>query len=344
LLFPALADETASATIIVRVPADARVWFDDHATQQVGRSDLRHAAARLGRKYHYTIRAERMSRGGVMSQMKRVSVRAGETTRVDLSELHPEATGYVYLVNNDTRSNGVAVFGQNADGTLTEVSGSPFATGGKGVASDIDEQGGIRIHGGFVLAVNPGSDSIAVLRKGENGRLTPVAGRRSQRPRPHEPDRSRRSGRLLNQAQIRQPPPGVTGLRLGKDGKLTPIPADHPRGRAARPRSIQPGRLIRGDAGLGEDSVASTAKVQADGTLREAGLAGEAVGASGTVGYSWAPKATASSSPTSQCRDRLRHRPPDGRHQPGRRRFATTRWPRATAISKDGRTLYVITS
>src|SRR5262249_5160865 len=85
--------------------------------------------------------------------------------------------GYLYTVNNDTQQNGIAVLERNADGSLKEVAGSPFPTGGKGLSGgDIDQQGAIRVYGNYVLAVNPGSDSVAVLRKGEDGKLTPVAG------------------------------------------------------------------------------------------------------------------------------------------------------------------------
>src|SRR5215813_3233240 len=85
--------------------------------------------------------------------------------------------GYLYTVNNDTQQNGIAVLERNADGSLKEIAGSPFPTGGKGLSGgDIDQQGAIRIYGNYVLAVNPGSDSVAVLRKGEDGKLTPVAG------------------------------------------------------------------------------------------------------------------------------------------------------------------------
>jgi len=87
------------------------------------------------------------------------------------------AVGYLYSVNNDTQKNGVAVLEQNADGSLTEIAGSPFPTRGKGLGGgDIDQQGAIRVHGNYVLAVNPGSDSVAVFRKGDGGMLTPVAG------------------------------------------------------------------------------------------------------------------------------------------------------------------------
>jgi len=42
--------------------------------------------------------------------------------------------GYAYTLNNDGERNGVVVLTRNDDGTLTEVAGSPFATGGRGLA------------------------------------------------------------------------------------------------------------------------------------------------------------------------------------------------------------------
>src|SRR5262245_42007303 len=55
--------------------------------------------------------------------------------------------GYLYTVNNNTQQNGIAVLGRNADGSLKEVAGSPFSTGGKGLSGgDIDQQGAIRIY------------------------------------------------------------------------------------------------------------------------------------------------------------------------------------------------------
>jgi len=54
--------------------------------------------------------------------------------------------GYLYTVNNDIQQNGIAALGRNADGSLNEVAGSPFPTGGKGLSGgDIDQQGAIRV-------------------------------------------------------------------------------------------------------------------------------------------------------------------------------------------------------
>jgi hypothetical protein len=52
------------------------------------------------------------------------------------------ASHHVYTITNDAKANAVAVYRQAEDGTLSEVSGSPFATDGKGLTGgDIDEQG-----------------------------------------------------------------------------------------------------------------------------------------------------------------------------------------------------------
>jgi hypothetical protein len=51
-------------------------------------------------------------------------------------------TGYIYTATNDPQNNAVAVFQRHADGTLAEVAGSPFLTGGRGLTGgDIDQQG-----------------------------------------------------------------------------------------------------------------------------------------------------------------------------------------------------------
>jgi 6-phosphogluconolactonase len=351
----ARADE--SATVIIRVPADARVWFDDHATQQTGTErTYTTPPLRTGRDYHYEIRAERMARGVAMSQMMRVSVRAGKTTRVELTDLRTIPAGYVYVVNNDTRDNGVAVFGQNADGTLTEVAGSPFATGGKGVVGDIDEQGGVRVHGEFVLAVNPGSDSIAVFRKGEHGRLTPVAGSPfpANGPAPMSLTVHGDLVYVANQAPKFANPtaaPNVTGFRLGRDGKLTPIagstiPFASERGPAQVEFSPDGLTLVATAGFQGEDSSRiHSYKVQADGTLREGpGSPAKPMGASGTVGYSWSPKGDrvfVSNFRGSAVTVFDIDRQTGGIQQVGGAYGDNEMAACWTAISKDGRTLYV---
>ncbi len=208
----------------------------------------------------------------------------------------------VYTLNNDPDHNAVVVLEQMPDGSLTEVSGSPFPTGGKGLAGgDIDQQGAIRVVGDLVLAVNPGSHSISVLRKHE-GMLMPVSG--SPFPSGGENPLSLSVHEnvvyVANQAVPFGNPrtmPNITGFRLGEDGKLMPIP----RSTLAFPKGLGPAQI---EFAPGSGLVAVTSgfqsedgsrihggKLQADGTLK-AGPGSPATprGASGTVGFSWSSK------------------------------------------------------
>jgi uncharacterized protein (TIGR03000 family) len=298
------ADDAATATVVIKLPADAKLYFDDRPTKQVG-AERTYVTPELtpGKEYAYQVKIEYTQDGRIMTQTKSVSVRAGQTSRVEFGEAAAVAkSGHVYTINNDLRQNGVAVYRANADGTLTEVPSSPFATGGKGLGGgDIDEQGAIRVAGAFVLAVNPGSDSIAVLRKGDDGRLTPVPGS----PFPsngNAPLSLTVHGDLVyvaNQAPKFANPtmkPNVTGFRLGRDGKLTPIDKstiEFPAERGPAQVEFSPdGKTLAVTSGFqGEDSSEIHAyRVMGDGTLKEAG--GSPVkpqGASGTVGFSWSP-------------------------------------------------------
>jgi uncharacterized protein (TIGR03000 family) len=300
----AAADDAAAATVVIKLPADAKLYFDDRPTRQTG-AERTYVTPELtpGKEYVYQVKIEYTRDGRMMTQAKSVSVRAGQTSRVEFGEAAAVArSGHVYTINNDLRQNGVAVYRANADGTLTEVPGSPFATGGKGLGGgDIDEQGAIRAAGEFVLAVNPGSDSIAVLRKGADGRLTPVPGS----PFPsngNAPLSLTAHGDLVyvaNQAPKFANPtmkPNVTGFRLGRDGKLTPaeksiieFPAD--RGPAQVEFAPDGKTLVVTSGFQGEDSSEIHAyRVMGDGTLKEAeGSPVKPKGASGTVGFSWSP-------------------------------------------------------
>jgi 6-phosphogluconolactonase (cycloisomerase 2 family) len=139
------------------------------------------------------------------------------------------AAGYLYSVDNDTQQNGVAVIERNADGSLTEIPGSPFPTGGTGLGGgDIDQQGVIQTEGSYVLAVNPRSNSVAVLRKDEDGKLTPVAGSPfpSGGPAPLSLTVHGDLVYVSNQAPSFAHPstaPNIMGFRMGHEGTLTPI-------------------------------------------------------------------------------------------------------------------------
>ncbi len=86
--------------------------------------------------------------------------------------------GHVYVNDNTVGTNTIAGFDRHADGTLTAIPGSPFAAGGAGTGSGIGSQGALQesADGRYLLAVDPGSSEISVLRIGHDGALGPVGG------------------------------------------------------------------------------------------------------------------------------------------------------------------------
>jgi len=124
----------ASAVVVVQVPADARVYFDNQPTKQAG--EMRTFSTPdlpAGKAFFYEVRADVMRDGKVTAQTRRVAVRAGQTTRVDLRSEDAAGLGYLYTLNNDKERNGLIVLRRQPDGALEEVAGSPVATGGKGL-------------------------------------------------------------------------------------------------------------------------------------------------------------------------------------------------------------------
>jgi uncharacterized protein (TIGR03000 family) len=300
----ARAQDTSGATIVVEVPADAKLYFDDHLTRQTGAvRTFTTPPLRAGKAFSYELKAEMVQQGKPMSRREQVTVRAGETSRVDMKEIGtPAAAGHIYTLSNDPERNGVIVLERRADGSLTEVAGSPFPTGGKGLAGgDIDEQGAIHIHGEYVLALNPGSDSIAVLHVGKGGMLTPVPGS----PFPSggtAPLSITVHGDLVyvaNQAPAFARPmsaPNVTGFHMGQDGKLTPIAnskATFPAGHGPAQVEFSPdGEAVVVVSGFQDEDSSRIHgyKVQKDGTLVEGpGSPAQPKGVSGVVGFSWSP-------------------------------------------------------
>jgi len=160
----------------------------------------------------------------------------------------------------------------------------------------------VRVHGEYVLAVNPGSDSVPVLRKGSGGKLTPVPG--SPFPSGGSTPLSLTVHKDLvyvaNQAAPFAKPtgmPSITGFRLGQDGKLTPIARStvtFPAGQGPAQVEFSPdgATLVVTSGFQGEESSRIHGfKVQADGTLKEGpGSPVQPKGASGVVGFSWDPR------------------------------------------------------
>jgi len=101
--------------------------------------------------------------------------------------LYASGTGeFVYVESNlkTTGANSIYAFKRQSDGSLTQIPGSPFLTGGAGVQDtslkvgpyDTDLNIAINPAHTLLYAVNPGSDTIAVLAIQSNGSLKPIKG------------------------------------------------------------------------------------------------------------------------------------------------------------------------
>lgn len=86
--------------------------------------------------------------------------------------------GHVYVNDNTAPANTVAAFDRHADGSLTPVPGSPFVTGGAGTGTTVPSQGALQetADGRYLLAVDPGSSQISLLRIEPDGALRAVPG------------------------------------------------------------------------------------------------------------------------------------------------------------------------
>jgi 6-phosphogluconolactonase (cycloisomerase 2 family) len=92
----------------------------------------------------------------------------------------------VYLQTNDynTGQNAILAYRDDGDGNLAALPGSPFSTNGAGVGnpmqllgpSDSDYELRRSADGNFLLAVNSGSNSIAVMEIASDGSLSHVSG------------------------------------------------------------------------------------------------------------------------------------------------------------------------
>ncbi len=84
-----------------------------------------------------------------------------------------DVVGQLYVNDNTAGVNTVAGFDRHVDGSLTPISGSPFAVGGAGTGHGVASQGSIQQteDGRYLLAVDAGSNEISVLRIKSHGEL-----------------------------------------------------------------------------------------------------------------------------------------------------------------------------
>jgi uncharacterized protein (TIGR03000 family) len=75
----------APATIIVNLPADARLTVDGTVTKSTSATRVfTSPALKVGQEYHYNLKAEVVQDGKTVTLARRVAVRAGNETSVSL--------------------------------------------------------------------------------------------------------------------------------------------------------------------------------------------------------------------------------------------------------------------
>jgi 6-phosphogluconolactonase len=130
--------------------------------------------------------------------------------------------GHVYVNNNSGGHNTIAAFDRHADGSLTAIAGSPFNAGGAGTGAPFGSAGGLQrtADGRYLLATDPGSDQISVLRVLPNGslRLADVEDSNGSLPTSIAVH-----GSLVYVANGGAGGSNYTGFRLNAGGRLTPI-------------------------------------------------------------------------------------------------------------------------
>lgn len=126
--------------------------------------------------------------------------------------------GMVFSLSNASSGNRVLVYERMADGSLEP--GVSVATGGNGTSSGLGNQGALALSdsGRWLLAVNPGSNSVSVFRvRGNRLRLTDVEPSFGA-----QPVSVTMEGGLVY--VLNAGSDDVRGFRLNPAGRLTPIP------------------------------------------------------------------------------------------------------------------------
>jgi 6-phosphogluconolactonase (cycloisomerase 2 family) len=103
---------------------------------------------------------------------------AGTLTQLPTASASPEVAGYVFVNLNTSPANTIAGFARHTDGSLSPLSGSPFAVGGvgKAVASQGSLQEATAGDNHYLLATDGGSSQISSLLIASDGSLHPVTG------------------------------------------------------------------------------------------------------------------------------------------------------------------------
>ena len=155
-----------------------------------------------------------------------VLIMAGVAGTTEAAAAATDVVGHVYVNDNTAGTNTIGAFDQHADGTLTPMSGSPFAAGGAGTGTILGSQGSLQItaDGRYLLAADAGSNEISVLRVRPDGTLTPAQGSPVSSGG-IEPVSIAVSGKLVYVANEGDGTSGsnYTGFRLNSGGHLKPL-------------------------------------------------------------------------------------------------------------------------
>ena len=150
-----------------------------------------------------------------------------------------DVVGQLYVNDNTAGVNTVAGFDRHADGSLTPISGSPFAIGGAGTGHGVASQGSLQrsADGRYLLAVDAGSNEISVLRIKPHGQLQ-VADVVSSNG--ENPVSIAVSGGLVYVANAAAIAPNYTGFTLNAGGHLRAIAGST----VTLPDASQPGDVL----------------------------------------------------------------------------------------------------
>ena len=151
----------------------------------------------------------------------------------------PATIGHVYVNNNTAGRNTVAGFDRHADGSLTAIAGSPFDAGGAGTGAPFGSAGGLQqtADGRYLLATDPASNDISVLRVKPSGALQLVEVEDSNGL---QPTSIAVHGSLVYVANGGAGDSNYTGFRLNAGGHLSPIAGST----FALPDSAAPGQVL----------------------------------------------------------------------------------------------------
>ena len=133
--------------------------------------------------------------------------------------------GYTYVNGNTAAANTIDGFARHADGSLTPLAGSPFAAGGAGLGTGLGSQGAIQAtrDGGYLLAVDAGSNQISVLRVTAGG-VPVLVGRPVSSGGIKPVSVAVSPSGLVYVANSGTGGSNYTGFRLSRAGTLTPVP------------------------------------------------------------------------------------------------------------------------